>query len=240
MNFQDKRIRRPRHAAGGLLAVACLAFNCGAQASSFNAVTDFSLASNPNGVWSYLVSGTLLGNPTNNDPSFVGLDYWWNGQAIPNSSIVAWNSTGSTQTYSNGVITPTNVLLLDAENNSNVDVRFTAPTTSTYTITGYFLGLDTGEVSHSVAILDNGSNIFSGTIASYGQNDAFSLTETLATGATLDFESLTPGTAYHLGTGLSVTVATVSASPEPGTAALIPGAALLLYGLRRLRTRRRA
>jgi hypothetical protein len=240
VTFQDQRIRRPRRAAGGLLAVACLAFACGAQASSFNAVNNFSLASNPNGVWSYLVSGALLGNPTSNNPSLVGLDYWWNGQAIPNSSIVAWNSTGSTQTYSSTVVLPTNVLLLDQELNSNVDVRFTAPTTATYTITGFFLGVDTSEVSHSVTILNNGSSIFSGTIATYNQNDPFSLTQTLAAGATLDFESLTPGTASDLGTGLSATIATVSSTPEPGTAALIPGAVLVLYGLRRLCTRPRA
>jgi hypothetical protein len=240
VTFQNQRIRRPRHVAGGLLAVACLAFSCGAQASSYNAVTDFSLASNPNGAWSYLVSGTLLGNPTSNNPSFVGLDYWWNGQAIPNSSIVAWNSTGSTQTYSSTVVLPPNVLLLDVELNANVDVRFTAPATGAYSITGYFLGVDTSERSHSVTILDNGTSIFTGTIASYNQNDPFGLTETLAAGDTIDFESLTPGAFSNLGTGLSATVATVSATPEPGTAALIPGAALMLYGLRRLRTRRRA
>jgi hypothetical protein len=46
-----------------LVLSICLALNT--QAATYNAVTDFSLSSNPNGVWSYLYGTTLFSSPVN-------------------------------------------------------------------------------------------------------------------------------------------------------------------------------
>lgn len=69
----------------------------------------------------------------------------------------------------------------------NVSVVFTASSAGTYTITGNFLGIDTGENSHPVEILDDGTVIWKGTISSFGGKDSFNLSETLNKGGTLTF-----------------------------------------------------
>jgi hypothetical protein len=121
----------------------------------------------------------------------------------------------------------------------NVSVMFTAPAAGTYTITGDFLGIDTGENSHPVDILDNGTGVFSGTISSYGQDDPFSFPETLSAGDTITFYVGTgsTGCAYcNLSTGLDGTITESSVTPEPSSLTLFgSGLLALAYLLRRKR-----
>src|SRR5580692_7973534 len=126
------------------------------QVSPYNAATEFSLSSNPNGVWSYLVSGSLLSAALTGSGSTAGFNEWWNGKAVPNSTDIAANVSGSTLTISNSIVMPTNVLQMDPEANSNVAVRFTVPAAGNYAIIGNFLGIDTNEKLHSVEIMHNG------------------------------------------------------------------------------------
>jgi hypothetical protein len=124
---------------------------------------------------------------------------------------------------------------MDPEAASNVDVRFTVPSTGTYSISGNFLGL--GYTSHPVEILDSGTVIFSSTISGDGQSDPFSLSETLTAGTVLDFENLTGSTYVDLPTGLALTIssgATTATAPEPQAYVLIPaGLAFVAFGTRR-------
>jgi|GEM_PF-6310055 len=46
-----------------LILFACLLSSGTAKATTFNAVNDFSLNANPNGVWSYRSGGSLLPTP---------------------------------------------------------------------------------------------------------------------------------------------------------------------------------
>ena len=204
-------------------ALICLAgaiFSGNAYATTYSAVNDFSLAGNPNGVWSYLYGGTLLGTEEHvTTGNSTGLDIWWSAKPVPDSADVGRNFTNSAVTVSGTIVVPTNYLLLDTESYSNVDVRFTAVSAATYTITGNFMGIDIYERSHPVEIIDNGVVIFAGTIAGYGQNDAFNLTRSLNAGDVLDFESLTGATYTYLSTGLAVTIA--SGTPEPSACGLI-------------------
>src|SRR5208337_165986 len=92
--------------AGGLAAAS------GAQATVYDVVSGFSLASNPNGPWSYLytdlVSDTLLPHAVTNLPNTTnGLVAWWTVLPIPYSVTVAKNITGGTIDYEN-IILPTN------------------------------------------------------------------------------------------------------------------------------------
>lgn len=52
-------------------------------ATAYNDFAEFSLKSNPNGVWSYLVSGVLLSTPMYKcgSPPQKSFPCWWNAQA---------------------------------------------------------------------------------------------------------------------------------------------------------------
>ncbi len=185
--------------------------------ATYSAVGDFSIAANPNGAWTYLYGGTVLPDKSTSCNSIAGLDCWYNNIAVPNSAAIEANDTGTTASFQT-IVLPTNVLDLDPELNSNVDVRFTAATAGSYSIVGEFLGIDTSENSHPVEILDDGAVVFSGTIATYGQTNAFNLVESLHAGDVLDFENLTPGTFNNLSTGLAATITSnATAAPEPAT-----------------------
>jgi hypothetical protein len=216
-----------------------MAISPGARATTYNAVNDFSIASNPNGVWSYLVSGAPLSTSGHNyGGGQSGLDYWWSAQPVPNSEAIFKNVTGSpTQLLT--IVLPPGYLGMDPEAASNVDLRFTVPSTGNYSISGNFLGIDTNEQSHPVEILDGGTAIFNGTISSYGQTDPFSLSETLTAGTVIDFENLTGSSFYYLSTGLELNITSgATNTPEPQAYLLIPaGLAFVAFGILRKRAR---
>ena len=238
MKFANHSARRHLVSPGILLGLAFVALSPGAKASTYNAVDDFSIVSNPNGPWSYLASGTPLSTSGHNfGGGQSGWDYWWSAQPVPTSEAVFKNVTGSpTQVLT--IVLPPGYLGMDPESASNVDVRFIVPSTGTYSISGNFLGIDTNEQSHPVEILDGGGVIFNSIISSYGQTDMFSLSETLSAGTVLDFENLTGSTFSYLSTGLDVTIASATATPEPQAYMMITaGLAFVAFGIWRKRTR---
>jgi hypothetical protein len=201
-----------------VLGVALVAVSLGVSAASaappatgasYSAFKQFSARNNPNGTWSYLYGGTLYSGA---DKSYkicgVGGFKGWNTQmSIPNSATIAADEKGkATCTTNNTVVVPAHYVLMDPESYANVDVKWTAPSKGTYALTGVFRGCDTRELSHPVAILYNGSSIYSNTISSYGQKVTFSLSETVSAGATIDFLSETGSTYSNLSTGLQATI----------------------------------
>ena len=77
----------------------------------------------------------------------------------------------------------------------------------TFVIQGDFLGADTSENSHPVAILLNGKqNIYSNMITRFGQRDAFNLTRRMRRGDSLDFVVSTGSACTYLGTGLKAII----------------------------------
>ncbi len=144
MPYLNKWFRSYGFISSSFLLAACLMFSCGVQAAAsttYDAVNDFSIASNPNGVWSYLYgSDILLPNAVTGSGSETGLIYWWDGYQYPNWAVVVKNISGSTWVSGDGnVYLPPDFLNLDPEDVGKVDVRFTAPFASSYRVTGSFL-----------------------------------------------------------------------------------------------------
>ncbi len=182
-------------AAGGMHGQAALA------ASHYSAVGDLGIRSNPNGPWSYLVSGSKLPLKTNkfgNIQRWVG---WYNGQNEPDSAAIARNKTGATVTYLT-IVDPVDHLNIDPESNANVTVRFTVPTDGKYELSGDFRGNDTSQVSHRVEIDWHGQAVFSGTIDTYSQLAYFRVRVNASAGDTIDFVTQTGSTWTNLSTGL--------------------------------------
>lgn len=203
-----------------------LALSATANATTYDAVADFSTTTNPGSVWSYLYTDSVQTTPallTTLQSVAPGVNEWWSGGAVPDSVIVGANSSGSPYTFSTRVY-PVNELAMDPESGSAI-AQFTAPAAGTYEISGEFTGIDTHGNSHPVEILDNGKQIFAGTMSQYGLSDAFSLSETLKAGGTIDFEVLTGshGCSYcYLSTGLAATLTSEPTGvPEPATLGLM-------------------
>jgi hypothetical protein len=220
------------------LSVVLVLLGCAQSLYADDVVTGFSSTTNPNGVWTYEYDGTAFSS-SQAVTNFVGsgLSGWYDGEAEPNAIYILQNVTGSNASAET-IVDPTGTLWMDPEG-GNVSVMFTAPAAGTYTITGDFLGIDTGENSHPVDILDNGTGVFSGTISSYGQDDPFSFPETLSAGDTITFYVGTgsTGCAYcNLSTGLDGTITESSVTPEPSSLTLFgSGLLALAYLLRRKR-----
>ena len=94
VDFAQQWLRNPF-----FLAALGLAAALNASATSFNAVSDFSLANNPNGSWSYLASSNLLSTAVVGSGSLTGIDYWWSNQSEPNSDVIGKNMTSSTISF---------------------------------------------------------------------------------------------------------------------------------------------
>lgn len=222
-------IRKQVFFRGAILGLATLALAPFASAATYNMVTDFSDTANPNGVWSYFYNGTLfsLSQSSPNCLATSGTLCWYNGQGIPTAILVGQNNTGGTA--SSGTLSvPTGYAFMDPES-QYAAILFTAPSAGTYTVSGNFLGADTGQNSHPVTILANGGSVFSGTISSYLGSVPFSFSQALNAGGTLAFEVLTGSTGCtycNLTTAVRATITsgTSAAVPEPGSLLLCAAA----------------
>ncbi len=174
------------------------------MAQKMDAWKQFSLKQNPNGQWSYLAAGELQTKTLKKCGNVKRLLCWWNGGQVPNSAVVGANKSGSTVSFYT-IVLPAKYLLLDPENLSDVAVQWTASSTGTVRVTGNFLGVDTNEQSHDVAVLHDGVAVKSFTIGQYQQQVPFAVTVDVAPGDTISFASYTNGYAY-LSTGLQAEI----------------------------------
>jgi hypothetical protein len=194
----------------------------------YNAVTDFSLSGNPNGVWSYGEDANTLFTVASSSNVARA---WSNANSNPNYASVLQNTSGSLLEVTGTLNVPPDYLNLDPQSNADVFVAFSAPSAGMYSFSGSFIGDDTNPVGHTVAIYDQSNEIFSSTISAYNQPDPFAFSLALAAGETVYFDVDTGFTWTNLGTGLAVEVSTSSSSaPEPATLGLLAcGLALLLF-----------
>lgn len=232
------------------LAIALAVVSAPALGGTFNVVSDFSLGSNPNGSWSYLADGSLMGStgdPCVVESSVTGLICRQNGGSDAGGTLafVGKNTTASDITVSPTVTLPPNYLDLNPQDIADVVIEWKAPAAGTYDVNGSFYGLVLNEQAHTIGVNADGVPLFVlANMDNQGQVDSFSGFIDLALGDTLDFIVNTgPGDTDQTGdgprfldTGLAVTIS--SAVPEPGALALLASAAIML-AFSRTRIRKR-
>jgi len=128
-------------AAIAILSVTTCFGAAARAAGAFDATGDFSIASNPNGVWSYLESTTLFS--LSKTEAGGGIQFWNSGLPEPNYISIYKNITSAPIAISTIVAQP-GTLVMDPESQT-VTVAFTAPTTGKYDVSGTFTGADTNE-----------------------------------------------------------------------------------------------
>lgn len=154
----------------------------------YDAAADFSPTSNPNSVWSYGSSATLgsafiLGTAHGNS---LGIDYWVNDWLTAAPSITH-NGTGSPITFAGVSWQPGQLGFHPGSAGQNAVIRFTAPSSATYSLDAAFAGLDQTPTTTDVHILLNGTSIFDGIVNAFGSGPAFSAALALSGGDTVDF-----------------------------------------------------
>ncbi len=147
--------------SSGLKATITYATNGGGQAV-YDALADFSTNANPAGVWSYGWSTDAGGHfqfMTNSFGFSSQADLgWWNGLSLPNSAVIDKDFSGSS--FQQGtVVLDTDTLHVDPENEAAI-VRFTAPNSGTFQVSGLFRLQDTGTHPHNFTIT-TGNNLLS-------------------------------------------------------------------------------
>ena len=222
-----------------LIPAIALATVSSACAATYDAVEDFSVSGNPNGVWSYGTLSQLTGGTfsaftfKDSGSDFTGSEAWYNDQAVPNDSAVEANTSGQTQSISvsgGGIIlVPADQLRLDGEN-FIATVRWTAPANGVYNVSGLFQRNDnqansSTPVPVTVSVVQDGATVLfqQGNFTAYLSQAPFDLSSlTLQAGETLDF--VESSTVYHNDTtGLKVVITTGYPAFFSGETALANG-----------------
>jgi hypothetical protein len=160
----------------------------------YDAVKDFSIISNPNGVWSYGWQSSL-GSPLNpyavTDTTTVsGMSAWLeSGTYSGNPPFVAHNDTNMVICFGTFCVPRSYLHLHPGLNNEVAVVRWTAPSSGSFRLQGAVAGLDFQFPTTTTFYVVFNSNrfLFSATIYSYKSPLSFHHVLTVSAGDTLDF-----------------------------------------------------
>lgn len=168
---------------------------------------------NPAGPWSYGYKPpggtfTVYGDSSAHFGSGTST---WSLPGQPCCLMATKNNTGSTYTYPNAqsVVHPADLLNLHpGPAGERSVVRWTAPSSGTYTIKGRFQGIDTVGTTADVAVAHNGMTLFGGSVDGYGAQSPFMLTRIVAAGDVVEFSvgAGANGTYYNDSTGLAAAI----------------------------------
>jgi hypothetical protein len=237
----------------GLFFLLAVLISGTSNATTYNDATGFS-SSNPSGPWSYGdgTTGTSF-TPYNvfstSCIGFTGASCWEPPTLTLGVPLVAVNNTSSILNVGT-VVFPTGLLLVHPGPATDSIVRWTAPTSGTASVSGFFELLDTHPTGIIGEIFDNGKEVYSGTLTgpgathpdTTGESEAFALTFVINAGDVISFGVNNDGNFLDDSTGVDANIAVTSGSggsasvPEPGTLMLF-AAGFLGLGLKNRRKR---
>ena len=210
-----------------------------AHATTFNAAADFSLSSNPNGVWSYGYSTTLGGTfilDTNSGTMTINPNFsYWGANIGPNNTPIVFENTAATNQQGGGAnLDPGQLAFHPGPNGEISIVRWISPGAESISLNTIFTGRDNvNGTTTDVHIFHNGSSLFDGLVNGFGPGSGPSFATSLAVlqGDTIDFAVGIGNNGTYISdtTGLDATI-TVTAVPIPATIWLF-GSALVGLGV---------
>jgi hypothetical protein len=186
--------------------------------TTYDATTDFSLVSNPNGVWSYgyshLTAPSYAFTPFNSVSGTLWEDSSYNTLSTPS---VFLNNTGG---IVNGVA-PGQISLNPGPvpNGDFAIVRFTAPTAGTYDVNGQFYAGDVGAMNGYIVLAGNLGTPLETFVNTTNSSIFTPLSLPMTSGETLDFVVGNGGGSFY--SGDTPLTATITAVPLPTTAWLL-------------------
>jgi len=192
------QIRMTLSAATLLLIIALIPFRAGAQTPVYDAATDFSITSNPDGVWSYGCTeslGAAFQLYTQSIPfTGVGTGVWawaYNSTCAQGSPpALGYNLTNTPITEGSFTLPAHEVWFHPGPEDQNSVLRFTAPATGNYKIQAVFWGDDfVGPTTTDVHVLHNNLGLYTGEVTGFGpsSDQSFTTTISVAAGDTIDF-----------------------------------------------------
>lgn len=222
-----------------ILVLTAVMATASAMAGTLDLANNFNASNNPlaSNLFSYGWGGTFTAM-SSDVLNCIGTlsDCQSNGLGFPNNEAIIWNGTGATYTTGTVNLFP-GYVDLGAEVDTPPILRFTAPTTTTYSLAGNFIGEDS--VQHPVAaqILVNGGVVFSTTVSAFNTLYPFAQNIALDAGDHLDFIAYSPiGDCCFLSAGVGGTITfqdSGTTTPEPGTVLLSLGGLAGIMELKR-------
>ena len=85
-------------------------------------------------------------------------------------------------------------------------MQWTAPTAGSVVIAGNFLGIDTSEATHTVAVTHNGAALKTWSVSTYKQKIKFNFAVAVKAGDTIAFQNITNNAYANLSIGLQATI----------------------------------
>lgn len=165
-----------------------------AVADAYSAPNDFSVASNPNGPWTYgwspadgsafhpypnggAASAEYPGGEVWNDPGNISLG----------APAVLYNPTANTIGPGSIPVLPGQMIFHPGQAGEHSVVRWTVPAAGTYAVSARFVGADTLPTTTDVHVWHNGVSLFDGVVNRFRVGPYLETTVTVAAGDTLEF-----------------------------------------------------
>lgn len=219
-----------------------------AFAGTWDVAVNFNATNNPSasGVFSYGWGGTpasfiamsvtaqdgsggcLSGSPT---------ECLNNGIGFPSTSSIVWNGTGTAMASGTPNFFP-GFLNLDPQSSGGAIVRFTAPFTDVYSMTGNYKGDDSGQNATKGWVYHDSTPIESVDVNTFLALSPISFSGlSLTAGETIDFIVTSNSGCCFLSTGLGavITSQTAGATPEPSSMLLMAAGLVLVIRRRGFR-----